>query len=72
MNEQIKNLLEQSGLQPYYDAQEGHIERFAELIVQECAELCRQESKKEFNNSWERIRAACDAQMILAYFGVER
>ena len=36
MNERIQRLLEQSGLQPYYDAQEGQIEKFAELIVQEC------------------------------------
>lgn len=35
MNEQTKRLLEQSGLQPYYDAQEGHIEKFAELLIQE-------------------------------------
>ena len=37
MNERIKELLKQSGLQPYYDAQEGQIEKFAELIVEECA-----------------------------------
>jgi hypothetical protein len=36
MNERIKELLEQSGLQPYYDAQAGHIEKFAELIVRQC------------------------------------
>jgi len=39
MNERIKELLKQSGLQPYYDAQEGQIEKFAELIVRECAEV---------------------------------
>jgi hypothetical protein len=39
MNEQIKRLLEQSGLQPYYDAQEEHIKQFAELLVRECATL---------------------------------
>ena len=37
MNKRIKELLKQSGLQPYYDAQEGQIEKFAELIVRECA-----------------------------------
>ena len=36
MNELIKQLAEQVGLQPYYDAQEGQIEKFAELIVREC------------------------------------
>ena len=38
MNERIKELLKQSGLQPYYDAQEGQIEKFAELIVKACAD----------------------------------
>ena len=37
MNERILKLREQAGLQPYYDAQEGQIEKFAELIVRECA-----------------------------------
>ena len=41
MNERIERLLEQSGLQPYYDAQEGQIEKFAELIVRECAAMTR-------------------------------
>jgi hypothetical protein len=36
MNERINLLLEQSGLQPYYDAQEGQIEKFAELIIEDC------------------------------------
>jgi len=36
MNEQILKLLKQSGLQPYYDAQEAQIEKFAELIVRQC------------------------------------
>ena len=39
MNEQIKKLLKKSGLQPYYDAQEGQIEKFAELLVRECAKI---------------------------------
>ena len=33
MNERIKELAEQAGLQPYYDRE---FIRFAELIVQEC------------------------------------
>jgi hypothetical protein len=40
MNERFKELLEQAGLQPYYDAQEGQIEKFAQLIIRECAEVC--------------------------------
>ena len=38
MNKRIKELAEQAGLQPYYDTQEGQIEKFAELIVRECLE----------------------------------
>ena len=37
MNERIKELLAQSGLQPYYNAQ-GHIEKFAELLLDEFIE----------------------------------
>jgi len=40
MNERIKQLLKQSGLQPYYDSQQGDIENFAQLIVQECIQRC--------------------------------
>ena len=47
------------------------LRRFAELIVQECAMLCRQEGENKFNNVWEQVRAKCDAQMILEHFGVE-
>jgi len=39
MNERIQALLTQSGLQPYYDAQQGQIEKFAELIVRECINI---------------------------------
>ena len=37
MNE-LKKLQEQSGLQAYYDSQQRNIEKFAELIVKECAQ----------------------------------
>jgi hypothetical protein len=46
MNEQIKLLLKKSGLQPYYNAQEGQIEKFAELIVQECIDYCGENLSK--------------------------
>lgn len=45
MNERIRELREQAGLQPYYDAQEGQIEKFAELIVRECANICFSEAE---------------------------
>lgn len=34
----IVELMKQSGLQPYYDSQQGDIEKFSELIVKECME----------------------------------
>jgi hypothetical protein len=40
INGRIKALLEQSGLQAYYDAQDGQIEKFAKLIIDECADVC--------------------------------
>lgn len=40
MNIRIKELLKQSGLQAYYDAQDGQIEMFAKLIIEECADVC--------------------------------
>lgn len=33
MNEKLKELAMQAGLQPYYDAQEKQIEQFAELLL---------------------------------------
>jgi hypothetical protein len=81
MNERFEELAEQAGfdvkrlLAPYPGGFPREdllaLESFAELIVRECANLCQQEADKEFNNAWERVRAACDAQMILTHFGVE-
>jgi len=39
MNERIRELREQAGLQPYYDAQEWQIEKFAELVLQDVMNL---------------------------------
>lgn len=36
MNQKIKELTELARLQPYYDAQEACIDKFAELIIKEC------------------------------------
>jgi hypothetical protein len=37
MNLRIKELQDEAGLQAFFDLQEAHINRFAELIVKECA-----------------------------------
>jgi hypothetical protein len=64
MNTQIKRLLEQSGLQPYYDAQEGQIEKFAELLVQECAEVA--DNADATREKWQSI-----GKFVKEHFGVE-
>jgi len=61
MNEQIKALLAQSGLQPYYDDQEGQIEKFAELIIRECADFV---AAGEFGDPG-------TAKQLMECFGVE-
>jgi hypothetical protein len=60
MNEHIKALLAQSGLQPYYDAQEGQIEKFAELIVKECSNFLKDTLDDHFA-----------AEQLEEHFGVE-
>jgi len=54
MNERIKQLAEQAGLRftqlmsnpmvPVVDGKETDLEKFAELIVKECAEVCKAQS----------------------------
>lgn len=63
MNERIKLLLEQSGLQPYYDAQEWHIEKFAELLLEEMYDFIMDESAKD--------NGIPDLGTVKQHFGVE-
>ena len=60
MNERIKELAEQCGFRPQpsiYDRNQSFdIEKFAELIVRECAEICLE---------------ANDHKNILQHFGVK-
>jgi len=78
MNEQIKALLAQSGLQPYYNAQ-GHIEKFAELIVKECIgiveknrldEYSQVENPTDFVEGWEG-NSDVIIEDLMNHFGVE-
>ena len=39
MSDKIFELAKQAGLQPYYYAQEQHIQRFAELLVKKCISM---------------------------------
>jgi len=84
MNERIKELLKQSELQAYYDAQDGQIEKFAELIVRECARILFDESEKlielssteanpKLAEAYESCHYQCidDIAIIETHFGVE-
>ena len=66
MNKRIKALADEAALQPYYDTQEGQIEKFAELIIKECAEL--QEKRSCERHGYDKYQ---DAQNILDHFGVD-
>jgi len=67
MNERIRELAEQAGLQPYYDAQEGQMEKFAELIVKECLKMC---TTAVGNRDYNTGRMHC-YDNIKEHFGVE-
>jgi hypothetical protein len=64
MNERIHKLAEQAELQAYYEAQEGQIEKFAELIVRECAQFV--EDKFDFIGDEIIVK-----EKMLEHFGVE-
>ena len=64
MTERLRELAEQAGLQPYYDAQQDQIQRFAELIVKECAQFV----EDEFDFMGDEIIVK---EKMLKRFGVE-
>jgi hypothetical protein len=63
MNERIKELLEQAGVTYAVMPKDTVYEKFAELIVQECAD--------HIMNSTDRYRKEYFANMIKEHFGVE-
>ena len=73
MNERIRQLAEQAGLRftqlmsnpmvPVVDGKETDLEKFAELIVRECAELV------ETQHTW--ITSVAASALIRKHFGVE-
>jgi hypothetical protein len=74
MNDRIRLLAEQAGIElPDSSAYNGHIyrnsiEKFAELIVRECAEVCM----KEIDTGWVMApKSPWMAKQILEHFGVE-
>ena len=88
MNERIRELAEQSGAWEYYEINEGvdgdekPLEKFAELIVQECAEIALEQKKwvenmtvfNPMDESWNEARIQQSQRIIdkiKEHFGVE-
>jgi hypothetical protein len=87
MNERIKELAEQAGLEfdddlalepePIYYITQKELERFAELIVRECASICEingQSYKYSFTPAKARLAESTSnhcAMMINKHFGVK-
>ena len=72
MNERIKELAEQCGFRPQpsiYDRNQSFdIEKFAELIVKECAELVRVQNEQFMENESHYGVVSTD---VLKHFGVK-
>ena len=71
MNERIWDLFKQSGIDIGED-QESNIEKFAELIVRECADAIRQDATKFPAGDLTWISAMEEsARVVTRHFGVE-
>jgi hypothetical protein len=72
MNDRIFELAKQAGLQPYYYAQEQHIQKFAELIVAEClkqADIIRDDCEAD-DEDQQSLGAEEVGLAIARHFGV--
>lgn len=79
MNQQrFKELADQAGLQPYYDAQEKQIEKFAELVrketTAEVVKLCAKtidtnlrEEKQKTKNKHDLVEAGIIIVLLIAW-----
>lgn len=67
MNPRIRALMDKAELQAYYDAQQDHIEKFAELIVRECVDAIIKDGRL---NDVRSAAYGC-VRTIKEHFGVE-
>ena len=69
MNQRISELAEQAGLEYNFDPMTWlKYEKFAELIIRECAEVCM----KEIDTGWVMApKSPWMAKQILEHFGIE-
>lgn len=71
MNERIRQLIvKHFGLQLYYEGQAGQIEKFAELIVQECIRTVQLKIVRN-GSTPENIRSRQHVEDIAKKFGIE-
>jgi len=76
MNERIRELVRESNLDVYGLGKERHkweytVEKFAELIVQECSKVIRNGGQRKGAFGNEDLRPHEIATMIKEHFGVE-
>ena len=82
MNERIKQLAVEAGLLPreigpvvetrHMKKKEQDIEKFAELIVQECMTICKEHPSRIVSNNWVADAVAPDiVSQFEEHFGVE-
>ena len=83
MNERIKELAEQAGIEFVYDPTEtpmrafvecweDDLEKFAELIVQKCAGLLEKEAESNYDEGTDVYdKLILESKWIKEYFGVE-
>ena len=71
MNERIKQLAEQAGWDNHHSKFDTRIEKFAELIVQECADICMEMAAKCAGLPGDGALAKDCADWIMKDFGVE-
>ena len=73
MNERIKELARQSGLIQYdTDSKLVDAEKFAELIVKECMDICKQHPSRIVSNNWNAGAVAPHlVKEFKEHFGVE-
>ena len=68
MNERIKELAEQAGWDNHHSKFDTRIEKFAQLIVRECAEMVRIQNEQFMENESHYGVVSTD---VLKHFGVE-
>lgn len=72
MNEQIKCLAEQAELNTTLLFNKEKLEKFAELIVKECMNICKQHPSRILSNRWDADAVTPDiVHRFEEHFGVE-